>query len=187
MAAVAGALDAQLAANAAAEPDLAARIREAGIEFVYYQFVTLNGRVMAKVVPARHLARNLERGVQFHGSAVADLATSRAGTLIASGNEAEEFVAVPEAATFRVLPWDDGFARMFCNLYQRRDRAVGPGAPLPTCVRSNLARVHARVPRAHRARAALRHRAGDELARARTSSRGRSRTSRRPTTSARSR
>ena len=52
MAAVAGALDAQLAANAAAEPDLAARIREAGIEFVYYQFVTLSGRVMAKVVPA---------------------------------------------------------------------------------------------------------------------------------------
>jgi glutamine synthetase len=140
---VSDALDRQLAANAALEPDLAARIREAGVEFVYYQFVTLNGRVMAKVVPARHLARNLERGVQFHGSAVTDLATSRAGTLIASGGEAEEFVALPEAATFQVLPWDSGFARMFCNLYQRRDRTSGAGAPLPTCVRSNLRRVHA--------------------------------------------
>jgi glutamine synthetase len=158
VAAVAGALEAQLAANAAAEPDLAGQIREAGVEFVYYQFVTLNGRVMAKVVPARHLARNLERGVQFHGSAVADLATSRAGSLIASGNEAEEFVAVPEAATFRVLPWDDGFARMFCNLYQRRDRAVGPGTPLPTCVRSNLRRVHA----AFRDRTGLELRSGTE-------------------------
>jgi len=102
VAALAGALDAQLAANAAAEPELAARIREAGIEFVYYQFVTLNGRVMAKVVPARHLARNLERGVQFHGSAVADLATSRHGTLIASGPEREEFLALPDAST---LSW----------------------------------------------------------------------------------
>jgi glutamine synthetase len=152
------ALERQLAANAALEPDLAARIREAGVDFVYYQFVTLNSRVMAKVVPARHLARNLERGVQFHGSAVTDLATSRAGTLIASGDHAEEFVAVPDAATFQVLPWDTGFARMFCNLYQRRDRAVDPGAPLPTCVRSNLNRVHA----AFRDRTGLELRSGTE-------------------------
>jgi glutamine synthetase len=152
------ALDDLATANAALEPDLAARIRESGVEFVYYQFVTLNGRVMAKVVPARHLARNLERGVQFHGSAVADLATSRAGTLIASGGEAEEFVALPDASTFQVLPWDTGFARMYCNLYQRRDRAVDPGAPLPTCVRSNLSRVHA----AFRERTGLELRSGTE-------------------------
>ena len=134
MAAVAGALDAQLAANAAAEPDLAARIREAGVEYVYYQFVTLNGRVMAKVVPARHLARNLERGVQFHGSAVADLATSRAGTLIASGREAEEFVRRARRGDVRACcRGTTAFARMFCNLYQRarpRGRAGRAAADL---------------------------------------------------------
>ena len=137
------ALERQQAANAALEPDLAARIREAGVEYIYYQFVTLNGRVMAKFVPAGHLARNLERGVQFHGSAVADLATSRHGTLIASGSEAEEFVAVPDASTFAVLPWDRSFGRMFCNLYRRPDRASDPGSPLPTCVRSALRTAHA--------------------------------------------
>ena len=151
-------LDEQASANAALEPDLADRIRESGVEFVYYQFVTLNGRVMAKVVPARHLARNLERGVQFHGSAVTDLATSRAGTLIASGGEAEEFVALPDATTFQVLPWDTSFARMYCNLYHRRDRAVDRGTPLPTCVRSNLARAHA----AFRERTGLELRSGTE-------------------------
>ena len=65
------ALAQRLQANADAALDLLRRIADAGVEHVYYQFVTLNGRVMAKVVPARHLARNLERGVQFHGSAVA--------------------------------------------------------------------------------------------------------------------
>ena len=118
------ALDDQAAANAALEPDVAARIREAGVEFVYYQFVTLNGRVMAKVVPARHLARNLERGVQFHGSAVTDLATSRAGTLIASGGEAEEFVSLPDASTFQLLPWDTSVGRLH-NLRSR------PGGAIP--------------------------------------------------------
>jgi glutamine synthetase len=138
------ALEQRLEQNAAAQAGLAERIRESGVELVYYQFVTLNGRVMAKVAPARHLARNLERGVQFHGSAVADLATSRHGTLIASGPEREEFLALPDASTFAVLPWDTTYGRFFCDLYTRRDRAEEPGEPLPTCVRSNLARVHAR-------------------------------------------
>src|SRR4051812_43175025 len=138
------ALAQRLQANADAVPDLLRRVAEAGVEHVYYQFVTLNGRVMAKVAPARHLARNLERGVQFHGSAVADLATSRHGTLIASGPEREEFLALPDASTFELLPWDPVYGRFFCDLYTRRDRADGPGEPLPTCVRGNLARVHER-------------------------------------------
>src|SRR5262245_29325741 len=127
----------QLERNAAAAADLAAQAQDAGVEHVYYQFTTLNARVMAKVVPARHLRRNLERGVQFHGSAIADLATSRHGTLIASGPEAEEFVALPDASTFAVLPWDTTYGRFFCDLYTRRDRAEQPGEPLPTCVRGN--------------------------------------------------
>ena len=147
------ALEQRLEQNAAAQAGLAERIRESGVELVYYQFVTLNGRVMAKVAPARHLARNLERGVQFHGSAVADLATSRHGTLIASGPEREEFLALPDASTFAVLPWDTAYGRFFCDLYTRRDRAEEPGEPLPTCVRGNLARVHQRfaeqIGRAH--------------------------------------
>jgi glutamine synthetase len=89
---------------------------------------------------------------------VADLATSRHGTLIASGPEAEEFVAIPDASTFAVLPWDRSFARLFCDLYTRPDRPSGGGEPLPTCVRSNLARAHA----AFRERTGLELRSGTE-------------------------
>ncbi len=95
------ALEQRLEQNAAAQAGLAERIRESGVELVYYQFVTLNGRVMAKVAPAQHLARNLERGVQFHGSAVADLATSRHGTLIAERPGARGVPGAPRRVDLR--------------------------------------------------------------------------------------
>jgi glutamine synthetase len=122
---------------------VAAQVRESGVEQIYYQFVTLSGRVMAKVVPARHVTRNLEKGVQFHGSAITDLVSDRHGNLIASGPDAEEFLALPDASTFAVLPWDPQLGRFYCNLYRRRDAAVDPGAPHPACVRTTLRRAHA--------------------------------------------
>jgi glutamine synthetase len=137
-------LDARSEANVAATADLAVRVRDAGVESIYYQFVTLSGRVMAKAVPARHLARNLERGVQFHGSAVTDLASDRHGNLIASGPAAEEFVALPDPDTFAVLPWAPTVGRFYCDLFRRRDAAEDAGAPLPTCARSTLRVAHAR-------------------------------------------
>ncbi len=33
--------------------ELAKRIKDAGVEYLYYQVVTLSGRVIAKVVPAK--------------------------------------------------------------------------------------------------------------------------------------
>lgn len=128
----------------AGDAEAVARVRESGVEQIYYQFVTLSGRVMAKVVPARHVTRNLERGVQFHGSAITDLVSDRHGNLIASGPDAEEFLALPDPDTFRVLPWAPSVGRFTCNLYRRRDAAVDPGAPLGTCVRGTLARAHER-------------------------------------------
>lgn len=91
-------------ANAAAADALAARVAEAGVEFIYYQFVSINGRVLAKVVPAAHLRRSLERGVQFHGSAIADVAVDRDGELFGGGIAAEEFAVMPDADSFQVLP-----------------------------------------------------------------------------------
>ena len=75
------ALTAHREANALAADDLAARVKQADVEFIYYQFVSINGRVLAKVVPASHLRRSLEKGVQFHGSAIADVASDRHGEL----------------------------------------------------------------------------------------------------------
>ncbi len=141
------AVDHHLELTASELADVTAQVRESGVEHIYYQFVTLSGRVMAKVVPVRHLSRNLEKGVQFHGSAITDFVSSRQGNLIASGADAEEFLALPDSSTFAVLPWAPNVGRFFCNLYRRRDSATDPGAPLATCVRTTLRDAHERFHR----------------------------------------
>ncbi|MFF0447897.1 glutamine synthetase family protein [Streptomyces sp. NPDC004609] len=119
------------------------RIADAGVEYVYYQSVTVNGRVIGKVVPAVHLLRNLEKGVQMHRTVLADFQVDRAGNLLGGGTQAAEFTAVPDLDTFAVLPWDTGVGRFFCRLYEPEHRAEIGGRPLATDVRGNLIRLHA--------------------------------------------
>jgi glutamine synthetase len=127
-------------ANAAAADALAARVAEAGVEFIYYQFISINGRVLAKVVPAAHLRRSLDRGVQFHGSAIADVAVDRDGELFGGGIAAEEFAVIPDTDSFQVLPWAPHVGRFLCSLYRRDDSHRDPGAPLSTDVRGVMRR-----------------------------------------------
>lgn len=117
-------------------------IAKHGVKYIYYQFISINGRVLAKVVPAGHLRRNLERGVQFHGTAIADLTTDRNGNLMGGGAQAEEFTILPDTETFAVLPWDNEIARFFCRVYRRADRAIDPGTPHPLDSRGLLLRAH---------------------------------------------
>ena len=121
---------------------LEALIAEHGVKYIYYQFISINGRVLAKVVPATHLRRNLERGVQFHGTAIADLTSDRNGKLMGGGAQAEEFTILPDTDTFAVLPWDKEIARFFCRVYRRADRALDPGTPHPLDSRGLLMRTH---------------------------------------------
>ena len=127
-------------ANTTVADALAARVAEAGVEFIYYQFVSINGRVLAKVVPAAHLRRSLDRGVQFHGSAIADVAVDRDGELFGGGIAAEEFAVMPDADSFQVLPWAPNVGRFLCSLYRRDDSHRDPGAPLATDVRGVMRR-----------------------------------------------
>ena len=94
------------------------RIDADGVEYIYYQVISLGGRVLAKVVPAKHLARNLERGVQMHRSAIVDFTTTREGELLGGGTQAPEYTAMPDVDTFAVLPWDRTVARFLCRLYE---------------------------------------------------------------------
>lgn len=123
--------------------DLAARIAESGVEYIYYQVVTVGSRVVSKVVPADHLRRNLEKGINFHRTAMADLQSDRHGTLLGGGVEAAEFTALPDVDTFAVLPWDTSVARFLCTAYEPEQRPVAGGRPLTTDVRGHLKRVHA--------------------------------------------
>ncbi len=120
-----------------------ARIAAAGVRYIYYQVVTVTGRVLAKVVPAAHLRRNLVRGIQYHSTAMSDLQTDRRGVLLGGGAAAGEFTAVPDADTFQVLPWDRTVARFFCRAYEPAHRPTTGGQPLAIDVRGNLLRQHA--------------------------------------------
>ncbi|GLF92857.1 glutamine synthetase family protein [Streptomyces yaizuensis] len=118
------------------------QITEAGVEYLYYQSVTLGGRAVGKVVPAVHLLRNLERGVQMHRAVVADFQTDRNGTLLGGGARAAEFTALPDLDTFAVLPWDTSVGRFFCRLYEPAHDPERGGEPFAADVRGHLIRRH---------------------------------------------
>lgn len=132
----------ELNTSSSASAELAARIRDSGVEFLYYQVVTLSGRVLAKVVPAKHLLRNLEKGVQFHRTCLSDLQSTRGGVLLGGGAQAAEFTAIPDIDSFRVLPWDRSIGSFFCRLYEPDHRPEVAGRPLATDARGNLIRAH---------------------------------------------
>lgn len=123
--------------------ELQERIASAGVRYLYYQVVTVSGRVLAKVVPARHVKRNLEKGIQFHRTAMSDLQSDRLGNLLGGGAEATEFTALPDIETFHVLPWDRSVGRFLCRAYEPAHRATVGGQPLATDVRGNLYRQQA--------------------------------------------
>jgi glutamine synthetase len=132
----------EINSQAQAVRDVVELMEASGVRYVYYQVVTLTGRVLAKVVPAAHVRRNLERGVQFHRTALSDLQSDRHGELLGGGAEAGEFTAMPDADTFRVLPWDRSVGRFLCRLYEPSHAAVRGGEPLATDPRGNLIRLH---------------------------------------------
>ncbi|GAB7004864.1 glutamine synthetase family protein [Nocardioides sp. AN3] len=117
-------------------------IADNGVEYIYYQAVTITGRVVGKVVPAAHVDRIAVRGVNQHRTAIANLQTDRSGKLLGGGTEAAEYTAVPDLDTFAVLPWDTKVARFFCRLYEPDHRPEKAGAALATDARGLLQRVH---------------------------------------------
>jgi glutamine synthetase len=129
----------------ASSPHLAAAlsaIKERDVKYVYYQAITITGRVIGKVMPAQHVERVAIKGLQQHRSAVANLQTTRAGDLLGGGVDAAEYTAVPDLDTFAVLPWDTSFARVFCRLYEPDHLAEGAGAPYSCDSRGLLVRLH---------------------------------------------
>ncbi|MEI6230995.1 MAG: glutamine synthetase family protein [Actinomycetes bacterium] len=127
----------------AAVAEIERTIAETGVEFIYYQGISVTGRVMGKVVPAKHLRRNLEKGINLHRTAISDLQTDRAGNLIGGGVQAPEFTALPDLDTFAVLPWDTSVARFFTQIYEPEHLPEIGGQRLGTDSRGVLKRVHA--------------------------------------------
>ncbi len=118
------------------------RIDADGITYVYYQFVSVTGRIVGKGVPAPHWETIARRGFQLVYGATANLFVDRHGDYIGYGPEARELIGMPDVDTFQALPWDPKVARVFCTLFRGREEEVDGGAYLTSDCRGNLKRLH---------------------------------------------
>jgi glutamine synthetase len=118
------------------------RIDAEGITYIYYQFVSVTGRIMGKGVPAPHWETIARKGFQLVYGSTANLFIDRRGDYIGYGPEARELIGLPDVDTFCPLPWDTRVARVFCTLFRGREEEVDGGAFLTSDCRGNLHRIH---------------------------------------------
>ncbi len=116
------------------------KIDELGVQYIYYQFVSVTGRIMGKGIPADHWERTAERGFQLVYGSTANLFVDRYSNYIGYGPESWELVGIPDPETFVQLPWDRRCARVFCVLFRNREEHENPGAFLTSDCRGNLIR-----------------------------------------------
>jgi glutamine synthetase len=118
------------------------KIDELGITYIYYQFISVTGRIVGKGVPADHWEQVAEKGFQLVYGSTANLFVDRHGSYIGYGPEAPELVGIPDPETFVQLPWDKRVARVFCTCFRNREEREDPGAFLTSDCRGNLRRFH---------------------------------------------
>jgi glutamine synthetase len=144
-------LEAYIASEERAElvKQVRAKIDLLGIQYIYYQFISVTGRVVGKGVPAAHWEAIAERGIQLVYGSTANLFVDRHRNYIGYGPEASELVAIADPETFCQLPWDKRVARVFCTCFRNREEEIDPGAYLTSDCRGNLKRIHAEFQQAH--------------------------------------
>ena len=126
-----------------------AKINELGITYIYYQFISVTGRIVGKGVPADHWEAIANRGFQLVYGATANLFTDRNREYIGYGAEASELVGIPDPETFCQLPWDKRVGRVFCTLFRNCEEPENPGGFLTSDCRGNLRRIHAEFSAKH--------------------------------------
>jgi glutamine synthetase len=134
-------------------PDLVRQVRakidELGISYIYYQFISVTGRIVGKGVPSDHWESVCEGGFQLVYGATANLFLDRHGDYIGYGPEASELVGIPDPETFCQLPWDKRVARVFCTLFRNREEPENAGAFLTSDCRGNLRRIQGQFEKTH--------------------------------------
>ena len=118
------------------------KIDELKIDYIYYQFISVTGRIVGKGVPADHWEQIATRGFQLVYGSTANLFIDRYGEYIGYGPEAMELVGIPDPETFCQLPWDKRVARVYCTCFRNREEKVDPGAHLTSDCRGNLRLIH---------------------------------------------
>ena len=115
---------------------LTKRIEAEDIRYVFFQQVSVTGRVMGKGVVSSFFPQVAEKGYQLVYGATANLFTDRDGNYIGFGPEESELAAIADLDTFAVLPWDERVARVYCDCYDTET-----GELLDADPRQNLKRV----------------------------------------------
>ena len=118
------------------------KINELGITYIYYQFISVTGRIVGKGIPADHWERTAERGFQLVYGSTANLFVDRHGDYIGYGPESSELVGIPDPETFCQLPWDKRVARVFCTCFRNREERENPGGHLTSDCRGKLRIIH---------------------------------------------
>ncbi|WP_179443323.1 glutamine synthetase family protein [Rhodococcus sp. ACPA1] len=116
---------------------------EGGVTHVHCQYVSVQGRVLGKVMPVKYFLETAGRkGVPFGYAVAGGLQASLAGELLGPGGiSTREGLLVPDLATAQILPWDPSVARVFCDHFRSLREEVGPGEPEEADARGNLKRV----------------------------------------------
>ena len=125
------------------------KINELGIEYIYFQFISVTGRIVGKGIPADHWERTAEKGFQLVYGATANLFVDRHGDYIGYGPESAELVGIPDPETFCQLPWDKRIARVYCTCFRNREEKVNPGGHLTSDCRGNLKIIHEEFQKKH--------------------------------------
>ncbi|MCP4045995.1 MAG: glutamine synthetase [Gammaproteobacteria bacterium] len=118
------------------------KIKELGVTYIYYQFISVTGRIVGKGIPADHWERIAAKGFQLVYGSTANLYTDREGNYIGYGPESSELVGIPDPETFAQLPWDKRVARVFCTCFRNREELENPGGHLTSDCRGNLRIIH---------------------------------------------
>jgi len=119
---------------------VAEKIKELGVEYIYYQYLSITGRIMGKAVPARHWRTQAIKGVQTWMGGVTNCFPSISGQMIGFTADRMESLNIPDPETFCQLPWEKSIARVFCTLYYSLEDPDYPGMYFEHDTRGNLKR-----------------------------------------------
>ena len=133
--------------NAPGRADLVKQVREKinelGIDYIYYQFISVTGAHRRKRSARRSLGADRRKRVPaclwFDRQPVYRLDM---GDYIGYGPEAMELVGIPDPETFCQLPWDKRVARVYCTCFRNREERENPGGHLTSDCRGNLRIIH---------------------------------------------
>lgn len=107
-----------------------------GVEGVYFQVSSIDGRILGKLVMREHFKSVARSGIRLHYGALCDARVNIWGELIGFKEEEIEGLGIPDLDTFRILPWEPRLSRVWCNYYEE-----ATGNMLDHDVRGNLLRV----------------------------------------------